>query len=375
MSTRIFLIGGSSGGHAFPLAAVAKELQKESESQNQNIELILMGDNKGYLTEVSRQYKIPFLRVLSGKLRSYRGIKIILDLIKLPLGFLQSVFYMWLYMPDIVFSKGAYDAVPPLLAARLFFIPVVIHESDSIPGQVNTWSAKFAKKIFVSFEEAYGYFPAKRTELVGNPVRKDLLEGDKERSMKSFGLNNSKPIILFMGGSQGASAINKIVLLSLVKMSYKYQIIHQCGQDKAKEVQEQVDFMLKEGENTYAPSVRSNYRLYPYFNADQMKLAYAASDIVVSRAGAGSLFEIALLGKPAIIVPIKNSPSNHQLKNAMEISKFGATIIEEHNLTTNLLINAVDNVLSKKEELASRIKAFAKPEAAKIIAQKLLAMA
>ncbi|MDP3954451.1 MAG: UDP-N-acetylglucosamine--N-acetylmuramyl-(pentapeptide) pyrophosphoryl-undecaprenol N-acetylglucosamine transferase [bacterium] len=372
MSTRIILVGGSSGGHSFPLVPIALELQKQALAKGVRLELILAGTGSDFLKNAAVELQLPYLRIFAGKLRRYFSVHNALDFLKMPFSVVQSLYYLWLYMPDLIFSKGGYDSIPPLIAARLLFIPVVVHESDSVPGLANKIASRFAVKIFTSFDGATRYFPADRTELVGNPIRQELTGGSKEEALALFRLKGDRPTILFFGGSQGARVINEAVLLSLVQLTQKYHVVHQCGTINFAQIKAQAESMIVEGEGSYGKNLEENYRLYPFFKQKDMNLAYAAADIIVSRAGAGSIFEIAALGKPAIMVPLKGSASDHQLANATEFAKYGAVIVEEDNLTTNILMAEIENVLIRKDQMSEQIRSFARPDAARIIAEGLL---
>ncbi|MEK7151551.1 MAG: UDP-N-acetylglucosamine--N-acetylmuramyl-(pentapeptide) pyrophosphoryl-undecaprenol N-acetylglucosamine transferase [Patescibacteria group bacterium] len=374
MVIRILLTGGGSGGHIYPLVAVAEELKIQALQKGVVIDLKIFGDGE-LLRSVSAQVGIEYKGIMSPKWRRYMSFQNFIDIFKLPVGFFQSLFYVWRFMPDIIFSKGGYGSFLPSLAGRIFMIPLVIHESDAIPGKANLWLGKMSQKIFVSFDVVRKYFNVEKTELVGNPIRSGILKVvDRASALTSFGLDHNEPTILVTGATQGAQNINDALISSIVELTKKFQVIHQCGQKNYENVNNQILAIVKEGEVTYGQAISKNYRLYSSFDLEQMALAYSASDVVVSRAPAGSIFEIAALGKPAVIIPIKNSASNHQLANAREFSKFGAIVIEEDNLTPHILINEIGKMYDNRVEASQKIKGFAKPEAAQIIGEKLLEM-
>jgi len=373
MQYRILLTGGGSSGHVTPLVAVAEELQQQATQKGVDLELRFIGDNEVF-KEISGG-SIKSVSILSPKWRRYSSIQNFIDILKFPVGFFQSLFYVWLYMPDVIFSKGGFDSFLPSLAGKIFMIPLTIHDSDAIPGKANLWLGRMANKVFISFESAGKYFKSGKTELVGNPVRKGLLNvADKSSALSSFSLDPAKPTVLITGASQGAQIINDVLLLSLVELTKKFQVIHQCGRNNYDEVNKQILSIVKEGETTYGPIISKNYRLYPVFDLQQMVLAYSAADVVVSRGGAAAISEIAILGKPAIIIPLAGSASNHQLANAKELTKFGAIMIEESNLTPHILVNEIGVAYQNRATISEKIKQFAKPEAAKVIAGQLLSM-
>ncbi len=363
MSKRIVLIGGGSGGHVFPLMAVAEALK----AQDPDIELIFFGDGRFF-------GEIPHKTIIAGKFRRYLSPLIIWDLIKMVLGFFQALWLMLRYMPDAIFTKGGHAALMPAIVAKLYAIPVYTHESDSVPGLANKIIGKLADIVFVSFESAMNYFKSGKSVLVGNPVRPELLKGSKEEGLAQFNLRADKKTILIAGGSQGAKRINDAILEALTELVQYFQIIHQCGDSQLGVVKGAADQYIKEGGTTYGPMISANYRLYPFFNLQEMSNAYAAADIIISRGGASNLFEIAAIGKPAIIIPITNSAGDHQRQNAAEFQKYGAVVIEEANITPHIIINQIQELLipDKYADISAKIKTFAKPDAAKNIATVLL---
>lgn len=371
---RILLTGAGSGGHVYPLVAVAEELQRLAGRTGQGLELKFLGAD-GLVKDATATINVSVVGIISPKWRRYFSYQNFIDLLKVPLGFLQALFYIWQFMPDLVFSKGGYDSFLPALVARILAIPVVIHESDVIPGKANLWVSKWARKIFLAFDGAKGYFRQDITETVGNPIRAGITSlTDKTAALAAFNLNPSKPTVLITGASQGAQAINEVLSLSLVELTKKFQIIHQCGPNNYDNTNTQILTIVKEGGGAYGKAIADNYRLYPSFDLQQMALAYSAADVIVGRSGAGTIFEIAAVGKPAIIIPLKGAASNHQLANAREFARFGAIVIEEENLTPHILINEIENTYKNRAELSQKIRQFARPSAAQIIAGEILGM-
>jgi UDP-N-acetylglucosamine--N-acetylmuramyl-(pentapeptide) pyrophosphoryl-undecaprenol N-acetylglucosamine transferase len=279
-------------------------------------------------------------------------------------------------MPDAVFSKGGPGALAIILVCRFYQIPVVIHESDSIPGLTNKISAKSAEKIEIAFPSASNYFPQKKEiNLVGNPVRGSLLrEGEKEAAKLSFGFDINKPVVLVMGGSQGAEKINEFILENVESLATKFQILQQVGQKNFESYKNEYIFVSK----NFAPEIKKSYVFVPYFDLN-LKDAYDASDLIVSRAGAGAIFEIAARGKPAILIPLDKSANDHQKQNAYEYAQTGAAlVIEQENLLVNLFINQIELILSNKERLekmSAAAKSFYQPNAATKIAEDVVNVA
>jgi len=370
---RILLLGGGTGGHVYPLIAVANALKEKSQQTGVPLELMVLGEGK-FMEKAATEAELNFKSILAGKLRRYFSPLTILDIFKIPIGFFQSLWHIFWFMPDVVFAKGGYASMPGAFVSKLFFIPLFIHESDSVPGLANRILDKMAKTVFISFKSSEKYFKAGKTVLTGNPVRKELMMGDRMVARAKFTLNPNLKTILVAGGSQGAQKINRIILDSLVLLVKDFQIIHQCGESQFQSVKTESEKIIKEGQGEYADAVKANYKLYPFFDARDMALAYAAADVIISRAGASNLSEIAMLGKPVIIIPITNSSSGHQMTNTLEFSKYGGVMIEEDNLTPHIIISQINNLLEpeKYNSISEKLKTFAIPDAAEKIALMLL---
>ncbi len=380
MSKRILLVGGGSGGHIFPIMAVADALR----SADSSVELMILG-NGPFLATAAGTAGLPFKTIQAGKFRRYFSLWTMLAPFQMIVGFFQSLWILFVYMPDVMFTKGGYASVMPVLVAKLYFIPIYTHESDSIPGLANKFISRLATIVFTSFESTAKYFSTKggsasggkvpHVALVGNPVRPELLTGDKNTALQQFNFRADKKIILVAGGSQGSKRINDAILEAIVPLVQNFQIIHQCGDSQYTSVKLIIDQYIKEGEKSYGSIISANYRLYPFFNSQDMSMAYAAADIIISRGGASNLFEISALGKPAIIIPLSTASSRgDQIDNAIEFQKYGAVVIEEANITPHIIINQIQELLepTRYQAVAAQIKTFAKPEAANNIAQVLL---
>ncbi len=365
---KIVFTGGGTGGHLFPIIAISRELARLAPEQT--IKLYYLGphDKEGLLT-LSQDPKFIVTTVASGKIRRYFSLKNFTDIFfNMPLGFLQSVFLLLFIRPQLVFSKGGSGSVMVTFAARILGIPIFIHESDIVPGMSNTTSSKWATKIFTSFEHTEYFDPAK-TIAVGNPVKKELQEGNKEYAKELFELSLEKPVLLFMGGSQGAKPINDFLLSALDTLLQSYEIIHATGNNNYAEVKAEAEVAMDKNLAKY-------YHVYPMLNEVALKNAYAAADIIISRAGAGSIFEIAALGKPSILIPLPGSAGDHQSKNAYTYAASGAAIvIEQENVTPNFFAGKINFLLSQPEKMNAMSQAaleFAKPLAAKAIAREIL---
>ena len=235
----------------------------------------------------------------------------------------------------------------------------------------NSFIGKFSQRVAVSYPEAEKEFPAEQVVLTGNPIREDILQGNAQRIREKLGLTNSKKIIFVYGGSQGAKNINEKILDILPKIIKKYQIIHQTGEKNFEEVTRKAgELGFKAGREGYEPIA---------FVGDDLKDILAAADLVITRAGANSISEIAANGKPTISIPIAKSANDHQRMNAYSLARSGAAIVlEESNLGEHLLMGRIDEILENQElnqKLSEGIKKFYHPDAAEKIADGIIELA
>lgn len=373
MTYRILFIGGGTGGHIYPLVSVISELQKKASEKDVNLELTVFSDSLIWENDFDG-LNVKFKKILTPKLRKFRGNINFLDFLKIPFSLIQVLWYMFWLMPDLVFLKGGYVSVIPAFVARFYFIPVFIHESDTIPGKANLFISKFAKKIFVSFETTKKYFKNKNVILSGNPIRKELLNGNSVSASQKFNLSLDKKTILVLGGSQGAKRINQLITISLIKLVQNYQIIHQSGIKNFDQTLKEIEQLRQNTSDQFRKNIDDNYRLFGFLGQEELRDAYALADVIISRAGANAIFEISALGKPVILIPISYSTGDHQKKNAQELAKFGAVVLEEQNLTPNILINQIEHLLKmeNRQFISSKIKEFSKIDSAKLIAGEII---
>lgn len=370
---RILLVGGASGGHAYPLVTIARSLQEQAQQRNIPLELLILGESE-FIARAAQEYGIPFKYITAGRLRRYLSPLMVLDAIKLPISFIQSLWHLFWFMPDAIFAKGSYDALAPSLVGRLYWVPVYIHESDSAPGLTNRILGRFAKTVFVAFQSAAAHFKGRPVAVVGNPTRKELFTVDRAQGLASFQLQPSIKTILVLGGSQGAKQINDLIVESLAIITKDYQVIHQTGAGQYEAVRKITEQEQKEGKEGYGATIAQRYRAFPFLDAQQYAAALAACDIIVSRAGAGTLFEIAAVAKPAVIIPLARGSRGEQRTNAIEFSKAGLVVMEGANLTSHLLLNQIQNLLEpeKYQEVSNNLKQLATLNAADTIAATLL---
>jgi UDP-N-acetylglucosamine--N-acetylmuramyl-(pentapeptide) pyrophosphoryl-undecaprenol N-acetylglucosamine transferase len=367
---RIVLLGGGSGGHFYPLIAVARALRDIAEEERiVSMDIIMMGA-KPFDLEALAEDNIQYEEVPAGKIRRYFSISNFSDSLKTLFGILRAIKKITLHPPDVVFSKGGYDSFPVLVAARLYRIPVMIHESDAVPGAVNKWSGRFARRIGVSFPETVGAFPQEKVALIGNPIRPGIIGGSHDEAFDMFDLESGIPTILVLGGSQGAQKINDVVISLLLELVEKAQIIHSTGKSNFESVKGEAEVSM--GESVH----KRRYHPFPLLNQSQLRNASFIADVVVSRAGAGSIFEIAAWNVPAILVPITDSAQNHQRENAYNYARAGAAeVVEEANLTPHLLEAEILKIVgdaSRKTDMKAAAKTFARVDAARKIASELI---
>lgn len=378
---RIILTGGGSGGHTFPLIAIIRQLKKIAQNNNINLNLLYIGPN---------DFTIPYLQkegidikfIFGGKFRRYFSWENFTDILKIIISIFQALWYVYSFMPDLIFSKGGYGSFPVSLWGVIFFIPTYIHESDYVPGLSNKIIGKFSKKIFISFKGTEQYFNSRKTILVGNPIREELLTNiniNVENTKHLLGLSK-KPLILILGGSQGSEHINDIVLDALPLLINQVEIIHQTGMNNYSRI-------IKESEIIFREIIK-NQQLKAFYHpiafleeSDTPKITslrdiMLISDLIISRAGSGSIFEIAAFKKPSILIPLPWASQEHQKKNAYEYAQTGAAIVlEEKNLKPNILADVIFQIVTDQTKLLNMSQAaanFAKPQAAKEIAKYLL---
>jgi len=370
---KILFAGGGTGGHIVPIIATVREIRRIY--QGEDIQFFYLGPKDEFGQILLSQEGIKVKAVLTGKIRRYANWKSFFQnlgdiLFKIPIGILQAFFYLFFLGPDLIFSKGGFGSIPGVIAGWLLWVPIFLHESDVTPGLANRFISRFAREIFVSFPvQKTGYFSPRKMISVGNPIRREILEGEKEEAKEFFKLSSEKPVILILGGSQGAQRINDKILEILSELLRNFEVIHQCGEKNFKEVKVEAKVMA-------SPDLEKYYHLFPFLKEEELKQAYQAADLIISRAGSGSIFEIAAVSKPSILIPLPEAAQNHQIKNAYCYAENGASIvIEESNFTSHFFLEKLKYLFSHPSELekmAEKAREFAKPKAAKIIASYLI---
>ncbi len=363
---KILFVGSGSGGHFYPLLAVAESVQSQT-----NDSLFYYMGPEPYDQKELDAYKMKFISCPAGKLRRYFSIQNFFDFFRTIAGFFVALWKLYIIYPDVIFSKGGYASVPVLQAARLLRIPVVIHESDAKPGLSNKLAASFARYIGIAYDDVATYFPKEKTALVGIPIRSKLLEKNPD-PVSALGINPNLPLVYVTGGSLGAERLNSSVLEALPEILEDYQVFHQCGNRVKSAVLEVAQNILETEEQ------KKRYYLEGTLPAETVSLLLQAASVVVTRAGSTTLFEIAEHGKPAIIIPIPEAISHDQRTNAYTYASSGAgSVIEEKNLTSHLLSQEIRSIIDDSERynrMATAAKAQALPGAANKIATALISI-
>ena len=374
------MTGCWTGGHIFPLVAVAHELKKQSGELGLFLDMRYFGGAYEYAREIIDN-DIEFVPIFSSKFRRYWSLLNLLDILKFFLSLFQLLWKIFWFMPDVIFSKGGPGALAVILIGRFYRIPVAIHESDSVSGLTNRISGNLAEKIFLAFSSAGEYFKNKDIEVIGNPVRESLFQQASSLSFngeetaiqakKGFGLDINMPVILILGGSQGAEPLNSFIMENLELLTENFQIIHQVGNKNFDEYKKEFEFLSKE----WTETEKNRYIFRSFFEKD-MSDALLAADIVIARAGAGTIFEIAAFGKPSILIPLPESANDHQNGNAHFYNQTGAAvIIQQENLLGSLFMKELENLMDDKDllkKMGAAARSFYRPDAAKIIAKYLL---
>lgn len=338
MKKRLVMTGGGTAGHVTPNIALIPELQE------QGYEIHYIGSYHGIESQLISDLGIPYYGIASGKLRRYIDPKNLSDPFKVIKGLGQARHLLGKLKPDVVFSKGGFVAVPVVLAAKSRGIPCVIHESDMTPGLANKICIPCAHRVCTNFPETMKHLPADKAVLTGSPIRQELFQGNKEKGLAFCGFNEKKPVVLIIGGSLGAVAVNEAVRQILPQLLEKFQVIHLCGKGK-------LDQSLQ---NT------KGYVQYEYIKEELSDLM-AAADIMISRAGANAICEILALRKPNILIPLSAEASRgDQILNAASFEKSGYSIvIQENDITNEKLWNAVQTAYQDREKY---VKAMAKSQ-------------
>lgn len=332
---RIILTGGGTAGHVTPNIALLprlKELQYD---------IHYIGSYNGIEKELIEQFGIPYHGIATGKLRRYFSVQNFTDPFRVLKGMNDAKKLVKILKPDVIFSKGGFVSVPVVLAGKRCHVPTIIHESDMTPGLANKISLSAATKVCCNFPETLQYLPDGKAVLTGSPIRQELLSGDKYKAREFLGFTSDKPVILVVGGSLGAVAVNNAVRSILPELLKSYQVIHLCGRGK-------IDESLKGLEG---------YAQFEYIKEELMDL-FALTDIVISRAGANAICELLALHKPNLLIPLSaNASRGDQILNARSFERQGfSMVLEEEMLTDEILLGAINKLYKNREQYITAMK-------------------
>ena len=370
---KIVFTGGGTGGHFYPIIAVAEAIREIVTERHLVAPKLYFFAPAPYDEESLFANDIAFVQIPAGNMRRYFSLKNISNFFLTIWGVFVSIGKMFSVYPDVVFSKGGFGSVPVVIAAKLLDIPVIIHESDSKPGRANLLASHFADRVGIAFESSAHYFPKKaqsKLALIGIPIRREVARAEPEGAKQELGLDVALPTMFIFGGSTGSARINETILGALPDLVAIGNVIHQTGKAAIKEVEATANAELSKDPNA------SHYHPFAYLNAESIRRAAGAADVIVARAGSTSIAEISLWKKPAILIPIPESVSHDQRSNAYAYARTGAAVVlEEENLTPHLLASEIRRIVSDKSlaaDMAAKGAAFMPGDAAKLIAEEVL---
>lgn len=347
MMPKIIFTGGGSSGHVTPNIAIIQALREK------NWDISYVGSKTGIEKILIEPLKIPYYSITTDKLRRQLTWRNLLIPFNLTQGLIEAFLLCRKLKPDLVFSKGGFVALPVVFGAWLNRIPVIAHESDLTPGLANRLSFPFAKKICVTFPEGKKYFKdSQKVMVTGTPIRKELFAGDANKGREFCGFSTAKPILLIMGGGLGSDVINKAIQRNLPRLLELFQIIHLCGKGK-------VNAELNNMEG---------YKQFAYIT-DELPDLLACADVVVSRAGANSLYELLVLRKPHLLIPLsKKASRGDQILNAQYFQQQGLSqVLFEEELTDEKLLVMLKELNANKTTIIEKLNDFAAPDSTKII--------
>ncbi len=370
---RVLVSGGGTGGHIYPALAIATQLREEYQA-----EILFLGSDDGLETEIVPEAGFRLATVKAGKLRRYVSWQTITGVMRVPMGMIQAINIVGKFRPQVVFTSGGYVAVPAGLAARLNRVPLLMHQQDVLPNLSNKLVAPLATRISVAFTDSLAYFPVHKTLQLGNPIRQAMLDVRQmlpQKARMTLGFEDQEPLLLVTGGSQGARHLNQIVGEALPDLLAHCQVLQISGKELYNETRELSNSVLAHLEET----LRRRYRLVAYLK-EEMPLALQAADLVLCRSGASTLSELAVLGKPSILVPLAPAiGSSPQEANAeMFGRKAAAEVIKDSDLKPQVLVERVKFILSSSmrlEAMAEASRSFAKPQATQEITAELVKIA
>ena len=332
---KIILTGGGTAGHVTPNLALIPSLK------DHGFEIRYIGSYEGIEKKLITDAGIPYDGISSGKLRRYFDLKNFSDPFRVAKGYFEALRLMKRYKPDVVFSKGGFVAVPVVLAAKHYKVPVIIHESDITPGLANKIAMPSARVICATFPETLQYVPKGKGVHTGTPIRKELFEGEREKGLSACGFSGEKPVLLMMGGSLGAVKLNDCLREILPELTKTFDIIHLCGKGNLDETLQS----------------RTDYKQFEYVS-DGLNDLFAAADFVVSRAGSNSISEFLALKKPSLLIPLSARASRgDQILNAASFEKQGfARVLDEDEMTAETMKKEIFALYENKDKYVAAME-------------------
>lgn len=332
---KIVLTGGGTAGHVTPNIALLPHLK------HAGYEVSYIGSYDGIEKRLIADFDIPYYGISTGKFRRYMDPKNFTDPFRVVKGYSEAKKYLKQIKPDIVFSKGGFVSVPVVRAASALKIPCIIHESDMTPGLANKLCIPVATKICCNFPETIKMLPEDKAVLTGSPIREELASGNKIKGLDMCGFTANKPVVMVIGGSQGAASVNKVVRATLPKLLDDFQVVHLCGKDKVDNLMLNV----------------KGYKQFEYLKTELSDI-FAMAEVVISRAGANAICELLALHKPNILIPLPSAKSRgDQLLNAQSFKSQGfSIIIDEDDLTEHLLLEKVQELYCSRQMYIDTMK-------------------
>jgi UDP-N-acetylglucosamine--N-acetylmuramyl-(pentapeptide) pyrophosphoryl-undecaprenol N-acetylglucosamine transferase len=368
---RVAITGGGTGGHVSPALAVVDELRQRGRLRD----ALWIGSHDGLEGAAAAEAQIPFVAIPTGKLRRYLSLRNLTDAARVPLGMIAARGALRAFRPDVIFSTGGFVSVPTVVAAR-GIAPVLTHEQTAVLGLATRINARFAAVLAVSHAKSAREAQRihRRVELTGNPVRRALGHGDRNRGLARLGFDRALPLVYVTGGARGASPINERIACMLPELLQHAQVLHQTGPASANGDGARLAALRE----SLPESQRWRYRVVDYIR-DELPDVYAASDLVVGRAGAGTIAELAAVGKPALLIPLPGAGGDEQTANASVLSDIGAAVvIAQHEATPERLLRDIRSLLADPERRLRMSQSASQadhPAAAADIADVLLVLA
>ncbi len=367
---RIAIAGGGTGGHVLPALSVIEELER----RGVEMELLWIGSKTGVEGSEARARGVPFRAVSTGKFRRYPDFRTVTDAVRVPLGVPQAWWILRSFRPDVIFSTGGYVSTPSVVGGTRM-APVLSHEQTAVLGLATRLNGRFVDVQALTFETSLALTKDRsKTVVTGNPVRGSLKEGSRESGLQRFGFRSDMPVLFVTGGARGSSPLNERIEAILDDLLEHLQILHQTGATT-----DNPDFERLSARRQALPvETRDRYRVVERIR-DEMADVYAMADLMLARAGAGTVAEIAYLGKTAILIPLPGSGGNEQLRNAEALSSIdGAVVIDQQDASPTRLREVILDLAANPErrgQIGANASRAGRPDAAARIADQLLALA